>query len=163
MFEKIEELLSSIRIKLLTSEKIRKLLYYNTEDCLEKPAPTIQEVEKLIMLKPIVDVTETSPENNMPSFISIAMTETDIYDDGINTGLKLAIATHRNIWQLNNKKLRPFQIVSEIEKLLNKQKFSTAGKLMMRVVKEVYFTEELVGFIVLLDVVDELGDNLHDF
>ena len=55
MLERVEQTLAGIKNKLLGNEEIRKLLFHDSNNALNMSAPTKQEVDDYITLKPIFD------------------------------------------------------------------------------------------------------------
>jgi hypothetical protein len=65
----VERALVEIQLVLFNDPTIRKLLYYDTPDAIEKEAPTIQELADYIKVEPIADFALLNYERN--SFIMI--------------------------------------------------------------------------------------------
>ena len=163
MFKNFEGLFYQIKNVLLDSEAVRKLLYYNTSDALSRETPTYEEAKKSIYIKPIIFIYDDSPEYGISSFISIGMVEAIIFPGSIQASIKISIACDRQVWELENDKVRSLALLSEVSNLLNEKKFEAAGKLELRVVKEVYFNNDLVGFTALFDIDEEKGDVVNEF
>lgn len=162
MFRNFEKVFYQIKNTLLNSEDLRKLVFYNTPDALDKVAPTIEEAAQSIYIKPIIYVYEDSPEYGLSSFISIGLIEGIILDGSIRASIKISVACDRKIWEMNDYRVRPLAILSEIS-TLDTLKLETAGKLVFRAMKEVYFNNDLVGFTALFDIDEEKGDVVHEF
>ena len=62
----IEEILTSIRNKLINNSELRKLVYYNEADALEKDIPSKQEVANLFLTYPLI-----TEDNKRTAFIAI--------------------------------------------------------------------------------------------
>jgi hypothetical protein len=63
----VERALIEIQLLLLNDPTIRKLLYYDTPDAIEKEAPTIQELADYIKVEPVAEFALLNYERN--SFI----------------------------------------------------------------------------------------------
>lgn len=162
MFSNFEKVFYQIKNTLLNSSDLRKLVFYNTPDALDKVAPTIAEAAESIYIKPVIFVYEDSPEFGLSTFISIGLIEGLILDGSITASIKISVACDRKIWEMNNNRVRPLAILSEIA-VLDNLKLETSGKLVFRVFKEVYFNNDLVGFTALFDIYEEKGDVVHEF
>lgn len=162
MFANYEKIFYEIKNALLDSETLRKLVFYNTPDSLIKTTPTIAEAGQSIYIKPIIYVYEDSPEYGISTFISIGLIESIILDGSIASSIKVSVACDRKIWEMNDNRVRPLAILSEISNLDN-LKLETAGKLVFRVVKEVYFNNDLVGYTALFDISEEKGSVVNEF
>ena len=163
MFTNFESIFYQIKNTLLNSADLKRLVFYNTKDALTRAEPTYADAEKNIYIKPIIYVYDDSPEFGISSFISIGLVEADIFDGLIRSSIKISVACDRAVWELNDNRVRPLAILSAIGNSLDNTKFSTAGKLYLRVVKEVYFNNDLVGYTALFDIDEEKGDVVHDF
>jgi hypothetical protein len=163
MFKNLESIFYQIRTALLNSTDLKKLVFYDTPDALTRAEPTDEEVLPYIYIKPVIYVYEDSPEKDISSFISIGVIESQILEGSIESSIKVSIACNRATWELNNSRVRPLAILSEIEKQINEQKFGAAGKLELRIVKEIYYSNDLVGYAALFDILDEKGDIVNEF
>lgn len=163
MFENFEKIFYQIKNSLLDSANLKKLVFYNTPDALNRAEPLLAEASPSIYIKPVIYVYEDSPEIGISSFISIGLIEAQILDGSVEVSLKVSVACDRTTWELNDNRVRPLAILSEIEKQLNHKKFDTAGELILRVVKEVYYNNELVGYAALFDIIDQQGNVVNEF
>lgn len=163
MFKNLESLFYQIRTTLLNSADLKKLVFHNTKDALERPEPTYDEALPYVYIKPIIYVYDDSPEKGMSSFISIGVIETQVLEGSTESSLKVSVACHRDVWELDNSRVRPLAILSEIAKQINNKKFGPAGQIELRIVKEVYYSNDLVGFAALFDIIDETGDIVNEF
>lgn len=163
MFTDFEKIFYQIKNTLLNSADLKKLVFYNTSDALSRAEPTYNEAEKSIYIKPIIYVYDDSPEYGISSFISIGLIESMVLDGSILASLKISVACDRQIWELEDDRVRPLAILSEISNALNEAKFEAASKLVLRGVKEVYFNNELVGYTSLFDIQAEKGDVVNEF
>lgn len=164
MFRNFENLFYQIKMTLLNSEDVRKLVVYNTSDALTIGAvPTVEKASPAIYIKPIIYVYDDSPEIGISSFISIGLVESIISDGSIEASIKISVACRRDVWMLDNNRVRPLAILNEIAKLDNVKFENVAGKLSLAVIKEVYFNTDLVGYTALFDIYEEKGDVVNEF
>lgn len=163
MFSNFEKIFYQIKNTLLNSADLKKLVYYNTADALSRAEPSYSEAESSIYIKPIIYVYDDSPEYGISSFISIGMVESIILDGSIRSSIKISIACDRQIWELNNDKVRSLAILSEVANALDGMKFEAAGRMILRVIKEIYFNNDLVGYTALFDINEEKGDVVNEF
>ena len=163
MFHNFETMFYQIKNVLLDSPELKKLIFYNTPNALERAEPTYAECRSSIYIKPIIYIYDDSPEFGISSFISIGLIEAVIHDGSISSSIKISIVCNREVWELDNNRVRPLAIVSEAEKQLNNTKLGMAGKLELKVLKEVYFNNDSIGYTMLFDIKEEIGDVVHDF
>jgi hypothetical protein len=163
MFHNFESIIYQIKTTLLNSSDIKKLLFYNTSNALSRVEPTYDETKISIYVRPIVYVYDDSPEYGISSFITIELAESLILDGSIQNSMKISVACARDIWELDNERIRPIALISFIANMINGFKFDAAGILELRVVKEVFFNNELIGYTMLFDITEEKGDAVHEF
>lgn len=163
MFKNFEDLFYDIRNTLLNSPDLKKLVFYNTSDALSRAEPTYDEAKKSIYIKPVIYVYSDSPENEVSSFISIGLVESLITTGSIRSSIKVSIACDRSVWELNNFRVRPLAILSEVSNALDGMKFQAAGKLELVIVKEIYYNNDLVGYTALFDIDEEKGNVVNEF
>lgn len=163
MFRNFEKLFYQIKTTLLNSADLKRLVFYNTSDALSLVEPTYEEASISIYTKPIIYVYDDSPEFGISSFISIGLIEGLGLDGSLQASIKITVACDRQIWNINNERIRPLAISSIIVDTLDNKKFDVAGKLIWRVVTEVFFNNDLVGYTMLFDITDEKGDVVNEF
>lgn len=163
MFTNFEKLLYQIKNALLDSPNLKRLVFYNTSDSLSRPEPTYEEASDSIYIKPIIYVYEDSPEKGISTFISIGIIEAIVLDGSISSSIKISVACDREVWELNNNKIRPLAVLTEIVSALDNKKFDMAGKMYFRLMKEVYYNNDLVGYTGLFDIEEEKGDVVNEF
>lgn len=163
MLNNYEKLFYQIKTTLLNVPNLRKLAYYNTPNALSQPVPKIEEAEKSFYTRPIIYIYADSPEYGINTFISIGLVEAVVLNGSIDASIKISVACKRDIWDLDNNKIRPLSIISEIISALDGVKFATAGKLNLRIIKEVYFNNETVGYTALFEVEDEKVGVVNEF
>lgn len=153
-----EQLILLIRRTLLEDETIRKLLFYNDKDALDKTVPAQSQIEKQIVPYPIIMGNE---EDIYAQFITVSPEEIYIKaDEEIN--IVVSVGVHKNNWFLNSNKMRAYQLVNRLGILLNGKKFNVAGKLQKKYIGAVYYTPDVLGFSVAFQVVNNI-DRITDF
>ena len=163
MLQNIESVLYEIKNTLLDSEDLRKLLFYDTPNALTRSAPLISEVEDYIKIKPIIILNENSNNDGITSFISIGMIEGENFGNSAEFSFKVTIASNRRIWELENNRIRTLAAARLIEERLHEKKFTSAGKLLLVIVKEIYFNSEIIGYMMMFDLRDETGESVNEF
>lgn len=162
MFTNFEKIFYQIKNKLLDSPDFKKLVFYNTPDALSRPEPSFEESSQSVYIKPIIYVYDDSPEYGISTFVSIGLIESMVFDGFLSSSIKVSVACDRTIWEMDNYKVRPLAILSEIAKL-DEVKLDVAGKLSLKVIKEVYYNNDLVGYTALFDINEEKGDVVNEF
>lgn len=129
-FLSIEKDFSLIVNKMIQNERLKKLLYYDTVDALDRPkltqAQTLEVLQKNIKIVPKLVLDKTLLSYIVITFDNFAPTGNPQFRD--NT-ISIDIVCHFDVWQLGDFKLRPFKIAGEIDSMLNESKLSGIGRL----------------------------------
>lgn len=155
MFISLEKMLIEIKNTLLNSTILRKTLFYSDKTALSKEAPEVEEVENMVRLDPVIFVESLTDELETNALINIGIVEGELYSGSVETAVKILIMVDRRIWFLEDDKIRVFQMAEEVRKLVDGLKTSAAGKLELKLFKEVYYNSNLIGFALLFDVYAE--------
>ena len=146
-FLSMEKDASLISNMLLRNERLKKLLYYTTPDCLDRKILTedqslelfgknIKLVPKLYVDNSVLNYIILSFDNFTPN-----MTNPEFRDNII----EFDIICHFDQWQLKDFDLRPYRIAAEIDSMLDKQKLTGIGLLEFYGAKEILLTDEFAG------------------
>ena len=127
-FLSVEKDFSMIIDKILEGNRIKKLLYYNTKDALEKPNLTQSQVLELIEHN-IKIVPKYHIQENLENYIVIS------FDHFVPSGnpefrdnlIMFDIVCHVDCWNLQNFQLRPYKIAGEIDSAINNTKLTGIG------------------------------------
>ena len=160
MLERIESTLAAIKTKLLRDEKLRKLLFHDSNNALNMLAPSELEVDNYITLKPIFEF-ENKEEYNQNSIVNIYVTEIIPTDNEVSfTGiLQINVACNIDVWDLLDNKIRPIQICNQIIKLLNKKKFTISNNLELSNMTDLIINKKMIGYALLFEITDGSGEN----
>ena len=132
--------------KILSNDRLCRLLYYTTKDALEKPKvpdnekiamfnKEIRIVPKLYVDKPVLNYIIISFDNFVES-------ENPEFRDNI---IEFDILCHFDQWQLKDFDLRPYRIAAELDSMLDKKKLTGIGKVEFYGAKEILLTDEFAG------------------
>ena len=158
-----------ILVKLmLNNERLKKLLYYSTSDCLNKPNLTMDETIDLIKNKRMIRmVPKVKIDGSIKNYIVIN------FDDFVtnpqnpefrNNLIKIDIICHYSQWELGDFQLRPYRIAAEIDSMLNHKRLSGIGEVDFLAAKRITLTDEFIGLCLIYEIVhgeeDKLLNNL---
>ena len=130
-FLSVEKDLDIIIMTMIKDERLKKLLYYNTKDCLDK-ANLTQEQTMELFGKNIKIVPKLFVDNSVENYVIIN------FDNFItnnknpefrNSNLEFDIICHFDQWQLKDFQLRPYRIAAEIDSLFGGKKLTGIGEL----------------------------------
>ena len=126
--EKDMEIITSTMMK---NERLKKLLYYTTKDCMDKPNLTqeqnIELFGKNIKLIPKLYIDSSVQNYIIVRFDNFSRNATNPeFRDNI---IEFDIICHFDQWQLKDFQLRPYRIAAEIDSVFDKNHLSGIGEL----------------------------------
>lgn len=131
-FKSIEKDYEIIVNRLLTNDKLKKLLFYTTDDCLERP--NLSKPETLSLINKQIQIVPRSylPENDAYPIVNIQFD--NFFNNATNPEFRdniiiIDILCHYDQWNLGNFQMRPYKIAGEIDSVLNDTKLTGIGKL----------------------------------
>lgn len=146
-FLSMEKDASLISNMLLRNERLKKLLYYTTPDCLDRKILTedqslelfgknIKLVPKLYVDNSVLNYVILSFDNFTPN-----MTNPEFRDNII----EFDIICHFDQWQLKDFQLRPYRIAAEIDSMFDEKHLSGIGLLHFLGANQIILTDEYAG------------------
>ena len=132
--------------KILSNERLKKLLFYTTKDALMKPKLTEEESISLFG-KHIKLVPKLYVDGSVLTYIIIC------FDNFVESGnpqfrdniIEFDIICHFDQWQLKDYDLRPYRIAAELDSMLDKQKLTGIGLLEFLGANQIILTDEFAG------------------
>ena len=153
-FLSIEKDINIIINKMFENDRLKKLLYYNTKDCLNKPKLTEEQtlslINKQIKMVPKLYVDKSVLNYIIISFDNFTPSANPEFRDNI---VEFDIICHFDQWQMNDFKLRPYRIAAEIDMLFNNQKMTGIGELQFLGANQVILTDEFAGLCLMYQAV----------
>ena len=130
-FLSIEKDMHLITNMLLRNQRLQKLLYYTTPDCLSRPDLTedqsLELFGKNIKLIPRIKADDNELNYLIIKFHSFVPNETNPeFRDNL---IEFDILCHLDIWQLKDFQLRPYKIAAELDSMFNNKHLSGIGEL----------------------------------
>lgn len=142
--EKDMEIISSVIMK---NERLKKLLYYNTKDCLDKEKLT-QEQNIELFGNHIRIVPKLEVEANVKNYIVIrfdSFVRNAMNPEFRNNVIEFDIICHFDQWQLKDFQLRPYRIAAELDSIFDKTHLTGIGRLEFMSAKQMVLTDEYAG------------------
>ena len=132
----------------LKNERLKKLLYYDTQNALEQPnvpqdksiemfGKQIKIVPKLRVDKPEFCYIIISFDNFTPNLSNPA------YRDNV---ISFDVVCHFDQWNLGNFALRPYKIAAEIDSMINNKKLTGIGTIQFIGANQIVLSDEFAGF-----------------
>lgn len=132
---------------LFQNERLKKLLYYTTNDALQRPKVGAEETIGM-MGKNIKNVPKLYVDNSVLNYIIINFDnftpnrKNPEFRDNI---IEFDVICHFDQWNLKDFQLRPYKIVAEIDSMLDGQKLTGIGKLDFLGCNQILLTDEYAG------------------
>ena len=148
-FLSVEKDMSIITQTLMKNERLKKLLYYTTKDCLDEGKPKLTEDQSLELIgKNIKLVPKLYVDGSVLNYIIVSfdnfsknVTNPEFRDNII----EFDIICHFDQWQLRDFQLRPYRIAAEIDSLLDGQHLTGIGELEFLGANQMILTDEYAG------------------
>ena len=132
--------------KIMKNTRLKKLLYYNTKDALDRPALTedqsLELFGKNIKLVPKLYVDGSVLTYIIISFDNFVQSSNPEFRDNI---VEFDIICHFDQWNLKDFSLRPYKIAGELDSMLDKKRLTGIGLLEFLGANQIILTDEYAG------------------
>ena len=132
--------------KIISNDRLCKLLYYTDKEALNKPVLTddqkISLFNKQIRIVPKMYVDTPVLNYIIITFDNFITSENPEFRDNI---IEFDIVCHFDQWQLKDFDLRPYRIAAELDSMLDKQRLTGIGLIEFYGAKEILLTDEFAG------------------
>lgn len=162
-FLSIEKDMRLIVDKIMKNERLKKLLFYTTKDCIKKPNLTEDETIELFG-KEIKIVPKISIDNSVLNYIIINFDnfmESKTNPQFRDNIIEFDIICHFDQWHLKDFELRPYKIAAELDSMFNNQHLTGIGKLEFLGASQMILTDEYAGLCVMYQAVHGEEDRKH--
>ena len=130
----------------IRNDRLKKLLYYTTNDCLDKPNLTDEETfsmfGKQIKIVPKLYVDGSVLNYIIISFDNFTPSGNPEFRDNL---VEFDIICHFDQWNLKDFQLRPYKIAAEIDSMLNGKSLTGIGELEFMGATQIILTDEFAG------------------
>ena len=147
-FISIEKDMGMIIDMMLKNNRLKKLLYYTTKDCLNKSNLTQEQDKQLISERYIRMVPKVYIDKDVLNYIIISFDnftpnmKNPYYRDNV---ISFDIICHMDQWELGDFQLRPYKIAAEIDTLFNNRHLSGIGTLEFLGASQIVLNDEFAG------------------
>lgn len=146
-FLSLEKDASLIMDKLMENNRLKKLLYYTTPDCLKQPNLTDEQTIELFG-KQIRIIPRFKIDPDVVNYLLINFD--NFYTNSTNPEFRdnliyFDIICHWDQWSLRDYKLRPYRIAAEIDSMFNNKKLSGIGELKFAGAAQITMQDEFGG------------------
>lgn len=155
--EKDMELITGIMMK---NERLKKLLYYNTRDALDRPSLTEEQNIELFG-KNIKLVPKLYADNSVENYIIISFdkfTSNATNPEFRDNIIEFDIICHFDQWQLKDFQLRPYRIAAELDSLLDGKHLTGIGELEFLGASQVILSDTVGGLCLMYQTIHGVED-----
>ena len=154
-FLSLEKDMEIITNRLIKNDRLKKLLYYPTTDCLSRPNLTndqtlelfgkhIKMVPKLYVDSSVLTYIIVSFDNFTPNY------NNPEFRDNI---IEFDIICHFDQWKLDSFSLRPYKIAAELDTMFNERHLTGIGDLHFLGANQIILTDEFAGLCVMYSAI----------
>ena len=153
-FLSVEKDMNIIVDQIFKNDRIKKMLYYSTKDCLDQPKlnedETLSLYGKQIRMVPKLTVDGTILTYLIISFDNFTPSGNPEFRDNI---IEFDIVCHFDQWQLKDFQLRPYRIAAEIDTMFNNRHLTGIGTLQFLGANQIVLTDEFAGLCLMYSAV----------
>ena len=150
--QKDMEIISNMIIK---NNNLKKLLYYTSRDCLNKPNLTEDQTLELFG-KNIKLVPKLYVDGSVLNYIVISFDNFITNQENPefrNNLIEFDIVCHFDQWQLKDFQLRPYRIAAELDSMFNGKHLTGIGELEFLGAAQIILTDEYAGLCLLYQAI----------
>lgn len=140
---------------IMKNDRLKKMLYYTTRDCLDRPKLTDDQTFGMfgeqIKIVPKLQVDGSVKNYIIVSFDNFTRNSTNPeFRDNI---IEFDIICHLDQWHMKDFELRPYKIAAELDSMLNNQRLTGIGKIEFLGANQMILTDEYAGLCVMYQVI----------
>ena len=148
---------------IMKNERLKKMLFYTSRDCLDKPKLTPDETCSLFG-KQIKIVPKLYVDGSVLNYMIIS------FDNFTRNGnnpefrdniIEFDIICHFDQWHMKDFELRPYKIAAELDTMFNDKRLTGIGKLEFLGANQIILTEEYAGLCVMYQAIHGEEDKKH--
>ena len=137
--------------RMMKNDRLKKMLYYTTRDCLDRPRVTDDQALEMFG-KNIKIVPKLYVDGSVLNYIIISFdnfmrnaTNPEFRDNVI----EFDIIRHFDQWHMKDFALRPYKIAAELDTMFDEQRLTGIGKLEFIGANQIILTDEYAGLCVM--------------
>ena len=148
---------------IMKNDRLKKMLFYTTRDCLDKPKLTEDETISLFG-KQIKIVPKLYVDGSVLNYIIISFdnfTRNGTNPEFRDNIIEFDIICHFDQWHMKDFELRPYKIAAELDSMFNDKKLTGIGKLEFLGANQMILTDEYAGLCVMYQAIHGEEDKKH--
>ena len=162
-FLSMEKDMNIIIDRIMKNDRLKKMLYYTSRDCLDRPKLTDDETLSLFG-KQIKIVPKLYVDGSVLNYIIISFDnfvenrENPEFRDNI---IEFDIICHFDQWHMKDFELRPYKIAAELDSMFNDKRLTGIGKLEFLGANQMILTDEYAGLCIMYQAIHGEEDKKH--
>ena len=147
----------------LKNENLKKMLYYTSADCLDKPRLSEKQTLELFG-RNIRIVPKLQVDGEVMNYIIISFdnfTTNSSNPEFRNNIIEFDVICHFDEWHLKDYQLRPYRIAAEIDAMLNAQRLTGIGNVYFLGANQMILTDEYAGLCLMYQVIHGEEDKVN--
>ena len=149
-FLSVEKDYNLIFKKILNNQRLLKLLYYSSSDCLKAADLTNSQIQSMLGKQLKIVPKDDLDLNICPIFLLVSMTDftpNPLNPEFRDCTLEFSICCNFDNWNLENFQLRPYKIAGELDAMFEKQKLTGIGETIFITASNWLFSSEAGGLV----------------
>ena len=146
-FLSLEKDMGIIVDMIMKNNRLKKMLYYTTKDCMNKPNLTDEETISLFG-KQIKTVPKLFVDGSVLNYIIISFDnfiENKTNPEFRDNIIEFDIICHFDQWQMQDFQLRPYRIAAELDSMFNNKRLTGIGDIEFLGANQMILTDEYAG------------------
>lgn len=161
-FLSVEKDLMLISNQIIKNRDLQKLLFYTTKDCLKRQDLSIEETltlfNKNVKIVPKATVDREVLNYIIVNFDNFTPSGNPEFRDNL---IEFDIICHYDQWQIDDNKLRPYQIAGQLDSMFNGAKLTGIGELEFFTAGKIVLNDEFAGICLLYKAVHGNDDKIN--
>lgn len=161
-FLAVEKDINIIVEHIFKNNRLKKLLYYTTPDCLSKPNLTEEQTQELfgknIKIVPKLTVDKSVLNYMIITFDNFTQSKNPEFRDNV---IEFDIVCHFDQWQMKDFQLRPYRIAAELDTMFHDQHLTGIGTLQFLGANQIILTDEFAGLCLMYEAIHGGEDKKH--
>ena len=161
-FLSTEKDMSIIVNSIMKNDRLKKMLYYTTRNCLDQPKldadQTLELFGKNIKIVPKLYIDGSVLNYIIISFDNFTPSGNPEFRDNI---IEFDIICHFDQWQMKDFELRPYKIAAELDAMFNHQRLTGLGELEFLGATQTILTDEYAGLCLMYQSVHGEEDKVN--
>lgn len=154
-FLSMEKDMNLIVNMVMQNDRLKKMLYYTSRDCMNKPKLTQDETLDMFG-KQIKIVPKLYVDGSVLNYIIISFdnfTQNNTNPEFRDNIIEFDIICHFDQWHLKDFELRPYKIAAEIDSMFNGKHLTGIGELQFLGANQMILTDEYAGLCLMYQAV----------